>query len=298
MMLGRTWSTGDSHRYGFQGQEVNKDIAGEGNAIEFKYRSYDPRIGKMNSIDPLSRKYPYLSPYSFSGNRVIDMVELEGLEPTDPPYKWTITESTEYPHGTMMRANGFYVFHDYDKHGDSRYQWHDESSNTWKKFEPASPDCTSCGIHTIMDEGWEATKKYGGPTLQIIGGIIAVAAAIPSGGTSLGVYGSIVTGLGVTSGVYSAVDGMATLTLLAADNEALVDDIPSGFLNATVGLSITYFEGDTEIDKYVAATLSIVEGAVLISTPNQSDLQLLDKATTVVMTSVTVSSTISSDEED
>jgi hypothetical protein len=37
------------------------------------------------SIDPLAAKYPFYSPYAFSGNRVIDMVELEGLEPTKPP---------------------------------------------------------------------------------------------------------------------------------------------------------------------------------------------------------------------
>ena len=30
---------------------------------------------------PLAAKYPYYSSYQFSGNRVIDMVELEGAEP-------------------------------------------------------------------------------------------------------------------------------------------------------------------------------------------------------------------------
>ena len=32
------------------------------------------------SFDPLTKKYPHYSPYSFSGNRVIDRIELEGLE--------------------------------------------------------------------------------------------------------------------------------------------------------------------------------------------------------------------------
>jgi hypothetical protein len=36
-------------------------------------------------MDPLAAKYPYWTPYAFSGNRVIDMIELEGLEPTTPP---------------------------------------------------------------------------------------------------------------------------------------------------------------------------------------------------------------------
>lgn len=33
------------------------------------------------SVDPLAPEYPCYSPYQFSGNRLIDMIELEGLEP-------------------------------------------------------------------------------------------------------------------------------------------------------------------------------------------------------------------------
>ncbi|MEZ4775548.1 MAG: HNH endonuclease [Bacteroidia bacterium] len=32
-------------------------------------------------MDPLAAKYPFYSPYAFSGNRVLDAVELEGAEP-------------------------------------------------------------------------------------------------------------------------------------------------------------------------------------------------------------------------
>jgi hypothetical protein len=42
---------------------------------------HDPRLGRFLSIDPLSPKYPFYSPYTFSGNRVIDAIEFEGLEP-------------------------------------------------------------------------------------------------------------------------------------------------------------------------------------------------------------------------
>jgi hypothetical protein len=69
----------DGYRFGFQGQETELEYLD--GAISFKYRINDPRIGKFLSIDPLMRKYPYYSPYSFSGNRVIDAIELEGAEP-------------------------------------------------------------------------------------------------------------------------------------------------------------------------------------------------------------------------
>ncbi len=80
-------------RFGFQGQELDNEIKGKGNSINYKYRMHclsreerigNPRVGRFFAVDPLAPKYPYYSPYSFSGNRVIDMVELEGLEPAKP----------------------------------------------------------------------------------------------------------------------------------------------------------------------------------------------------------------------
>lgn len=72
----------NANRYGFQGQEVDNEIKGEGNSVNYKYRMHDPRVGRFFSVDPLTKKYPYYTPYAFSGNRVLDAVELEGLEPS------------------------------------------------------------------------------------------------------------------------------------------------------------------------------------------------------------------------
>jgi len=58
------------------------EVNGDGNSVYLKYRVHDARIGRFASIDPLAPEYPFYSQYSFSGNRVIDMIELEGLEPT------------------------------------------------------------------------------------------------------------------------------------------------------------------------------------------------------------------------
>ena len=41
---------------------------------------HDPRVGRFFAIDPLFSSFPWNSPYAFSENRVIDRVELEGLE--------------------------------------------------------------------------------------------------------------------------------------------------------------------------------------------------------------------------
>lgn len=72
-------SAGD-YRYGFQGQEMDDEIKGEGNSLNYKYRMHDPRVGRFFAVDPLAPKYPHNSPYAFSENNVIHSVELEGLE--------------------------------------------------------------------------------------------------------------------------------------------------------------------------------------------------------------------------
>jgi RHS repeat-associated protein len=69
-----------SYRYGYQGQELDNEIEGEGNSLNYKYRMHDPRLGRFFTVDPLAGKYSYNSPYAFSENRVIDGLEWEGLE--------------------------------------------------------------------------------------------------------------------------------------------------------------------------------------------------------------------------
>ena len=83
------------YRYGFSrklsgGMEKDDEIKGEGNSLNYKYRMHDPRIGRFFTIDPLAAKYPWNSVYAFSENRVIDGIELEGLE------AWKVNRDWEY----------------------------------------------------------------------------------------------------------------------------------------------------------------------------------------------------------
>ena len=78
-MPGRHGNSGD-YRYGFQGQEMDNEVKGEGNSINYKYRMHDPRVGRFFATDPIGGNFPWNSPYAFSENRVIDGLELEGKE--------------------------------------------------------------------------------------------------------------------------------------------------------------------------------------------------------------------------
>lgn len=72
---------GNEYRYGFNGEESDPELKGEGNSINYKARIYDPRLGKFLSVDPLTKDYPWYTPYQFAGNTPIQAVDLDGLEP-------------------------------------------------------------------------------------------------------------------------------------------------------------------------------------------------------------------------
>lgn len=43
-------------------------------------RIYDPRLGKFLSVDPITKKFPELTPYQFASNTPIRAIDLDGLE--------------------------------------------------------------------------------------------------------------------------------------------------------------------------------------------------------------------------
>src|SRR5215510_2541975 len=79
MMPGREYQAAP-YRFGFNGKENDNDVKGFGNQQDYGMRIYDTRIGRFLSTDPLSIKYPELTPYQFASNRVIDGIDLDGLE--------------------------------------------------------------------------------------------------------------------------------------------------------------------------------------------------------------------------
>ncbi|QTY27299.1 RHS repeat-associated core domain-containing protein [Flavobacterium sp. CS20] len=79
IMPGRSFNS-NSYRYGFIGAENDNEISGTRNSQNHTFRSYDPRLGRYKSLDPLARDYPWNSPFAYAENRVIDGLDLEGLE--------------------------------------------------------------------------------------------------------------------------------------------------------------------------------------------------------------------------
>ena len=106
-MPGRKYSQPNSnYRYGFNGKENDKD-AGEG-IQDYGFRIYNSRLGKFLSVDPLTKKYPELTPYQFASNTPIQAIDLDGLEALFIHGTWsdqsTFSKSFE---NEMLKATGW-----------------------------------------------------------------------------------------------------------------------------------------------------------------------------------------------
>jgi RHS repeat-associated protein len=89
MLVPNRHGSSDNYRYGFQGQEKDDEVKGEGNSLNYKFRMHDPLVGRFFAVDPLAPDYPHNSPYAFSENEVINATELEGLEKRYTYDVWT-----------------------------------------------------------------------------------------------------------------------------------------------------------------------------------------------------------------
>ena len=67
-------------RFGFNGKENDNEVKGTGSQQDYGFRIYDPRLAKFLSVDPLTKEYPWYTPYQFAGNKPIWAVDLDGKE--------------------------------------------------------------------------------------------------------------------------------------------------------------------------------------------------------------------------
>ncbi|MBK9275180.1 MAG: hypothetical protein IPM49_11675 [Flavobacteriales bacterium] len=159
LLPGRNYSS-DAYRFGFQGQEKDNELFGaEGTALSFEYRVHDARLGRFLSIDPLAFSFPWNSPYAFSENRVLDMVELEGLEAAPTPDK---VESEDPKWGLPDGGEGWSERNSYD----------DGKGFSFKSFRGSVPDAGGTDPPSSASAGNSPSLFPGGkpPVLKPGGG--------------------------------------------------------------------------------------------------------------------------------
>jgi RHS repeat-associated protein len=77
MEIGSRSYSASGYRYGFNGKEKNTEW--EDN-YDYGERIYDGRLGKFLSVDPLTKSFPWYTPYQFAGNKPIVAIDLDGAE--------------------------------------------------------------------------------------------------------------------------------------------------------------------------------------------------------------------------
>ncbi|MBO9204509.1 MULTISPECIES: RHS repeat domain-containing protein [Niastella] len=161
---GRSFNAG-GYRYGFNGKENDNEVKGEGEQQDYGMRVYDTRLGRFLSVDPLSEKYPFYTPYQFAGNSPILSIDIDGLEgdknvnnsessaskePSTPVNFWDQDpENNEFkksdifkeyvkqlkPGETLNKINGVVVFsRESDVSDETKYYW--LNGKTWVPFNP------------------------------------------------------------------------------------------------------------------------------------------------------------------
>ncbi len=159
MLLPNRHKDTDKYRYGFQGQEMDDEIKGEGNSLNYTFRMHDPRVGRFFAPDPLEPKSPWYTPYQFSGNRPIDKVELEGLESAEPPTQTGQHESAPYNHtqGARKRSPASGWFGIVDENGVGT--WHTKGEYE-KLMAPLAMEYASQSGNGLGGSWQEASSYY------------------------------------------------------------------------------------------------------------------------------------------
>jgi RHS repeat-associated protein len=139
-------STG-AYRYGFNGKETDPETGIQ----DYGMRWYLPNIGRFPSVDPITAKYPELTPYQFASNMPIAAIDLDGAEAkliiTTEAYRWTVAALyTDKEKGdwvvvctykmNLVNAQTGEIIHTYNVVRDSPYEKKD-GTKIDRAFEPA-----------------------------------------------------------------------------------------------------------------------------------------------------------------
>ncbi len=193
MLLPNRHDNTPEYRYGFQGQEKDDEIKGHpGSSINYKFRMHDPRVGRFFAVDPLTSKYPYYSPYQFSGNKLIHKIELEGLEEADPKRRTSNNRSegdkscgdVYHCGSTNVQGEefveGWYSYSDYEKvTNTNRTVTHYYSNSKGESQEASASVIGASLLRSLPKAGVSSGSDLLLPVGEIIGAGIIIKALTP-----------------------------------------------------------------------------------------------------------------------
>lgn len=202
MLVPNRHGSSDSYRYGFQGQEMDNELKGEGNSYDFGARMLDPRVGRWFAPDRMESKMPSYSTYSFALNNPIAVIDKGGEFPVWIHYmityrslinsgidKKTAHEIAYYastyadnPNKTFMRINKALALNYF--YDPSRLDYDEELGANELDYSQSDELIQAVSIHAMMTY-WEditpaeAVKRalYGGTFFDREGNSIKIVGA-------------------------------------------------------------------------------------------------------------------------
>jgi len=164
----------------------------QGATYDYGFRIYDARIAKFLSVDPLSKSYPWYTPYQFAGNTPIKFIDLDGLETFDPNMNGgvglIIKIQPRFWRGIITDTKKFTYF-------SSNINIQSAKNTEFNSVFRTTfvPGLYNFNIETISWK-FKLERKYDVPALN----------------TNLSVEGSITTSVNITTGKWSAIPAITT----------------------------------------------------------------------------------------
>jgi RHS repeat-associated protein len=132
-MPGRQFNSSD-YRYGFNGKENDNEVKGTGNQQDYGMRIYDPRLGRFLSVDPLTKTYPWYTPYQFAGNKPIGAIDVDGLE------EYWVTMRSFIPQPKLTNPDPFSITVYPNYAGDNRTEYKANAGKSFRTEQYANLD--------------------------------------------------------------------------------------------------------------------------------------------------------------
>ncbi|MBS1617143.1 MAG: hypothetical protein JST76_01400, partial [Bacteroidetes bacterium] len=282
-MPGRHW--GAAYKFGFNGQEKEEEVSGEGNTNTAQFWEYDTRLSRRWNID-IKYKH-YRSNYSAFGLNPILNVDPLG----DDFYRNNITGTIEehpsfwyddLPDSKKLSYNYVSKYKATDWSGTPYYN--DDSRfytlAKWMKFDRSLE-----GHDDPMNLGATEQETRVAKDVVIIGG--GVLTIVASGGTGTPV---VLASFGFLSGSMAVAGGTAKLVMDGRHDFKVSDKVPTGYLSGTVGALAEYSIGDGNDKRliYVKGALTITEGAITFA-PYKMPTELVDiSSKTLTITNIAI----------